>query len=72
MPNCAACGGKTQGFKCAQCGTESPTHEPQHACGDELMQPKCQTCTEAQDNCMCVSESDDLEESTSELGEASA
>jgi RecJ-like exonuclease len=53
METCSKCSGDTEGYKCDMCGTESTTHDAQHACGGDHCMPKCQGCSEAHVKCTC-------------------
>ena len=57
MTNCAKCGGKTKGWKCAICGTEADSHVSDHIHegSDRYCMPKCKACGKADVLCTCVS-----------------
>lgn len=50
---CKTCGAGADGYKCAVCGEAADEHDPEHACGAEHCQPKCEGCNQAEVNCTC-------------------
>jgi len=57
VTNCAKCGGETEGWKCAICGTEADSHVSDHIHegSDRYCMPKCKACGKADVLCTCVS-----------------
>jgi hypothetical protein len=53
---CPRCGGATDGWKCAICGSESTVHNPnhQHAGSDRYCTLMCAACERADVLCTCV------------------
>lgn len=50
---CVTCGNETSGYKCANCGEVSASHDPSHACGPDQCQPNCVSCDQAESKCIC-------------------
>lgn len=55
--DCPKCGGQTEGWKCAVCGSESSEHDPnhKHADSDRYCTMKCKDCNKADMHCDCAS-----------------
>lgn len=52
---CPKCSGETEGWKCAICGAESATHDPNHKHeeSDRYCTMKCKACQKADVLCTC-------------------